>query len=146
MYNERSSFLKGFACIDFIDHLQSYFMSTFLIFGVSVMNKFLYQFSLFRIISFTDYSNWLTIGFLLGFGALFGDSVKSFFKRRLSIKPGRPFIPLDQLDYSIGSLLFVSIIFIPSWQAILTIIIANFILHIIANHLAYYLKLSDVKW
>ena len=109
------------------------------------------QFSLqaypfFRNLSFIDYSNWLAIGFLLGFGALVGDSVKSFFKRRSNIKPGKSFFPWDQLDYSIGSLLFVSFIFLPSWQIALTIIILNLILHIAANHAAYYLRLSKVKW
>ena len=30
-------------------------------------------------VALVDYSNWALIGFLLGFGALLGDSVKSFF-------------------------------------------------------------------
>ena len=83
---------------------------------------------------------------MLGFGALVGDAVKSFLKRRVSIKPGKPFFPWDQIDYTIGSLLFVSIVFVPSWQLIITAIIINVVIHIIANHLAYYLKMSKVKW
>lgn len=39
------------------------------------------------------------IGLLLGFAALVGDAVKSFFKRRLSIRPGATWIPFDQLDF-----------------------------------------------
>ena len=100
----------------------------------------------FNAISLLDYSNWLIIGFLLGFGALAGDSIKSFFKRRLNIKPGNRFIPWDQLDYTIGSLVFLSIVFIPSLEIIIAALIINFLFHIAVNHLAYYLKLSKVKW
>ena len=34
-------------------------------------------------ISILDYEKWLLIGFLMGFGALSGDLIKSFFKRRI---------------------------------------------------------------
>jgi CDP-2,3-bis-(O-geranylgeranyl)-sn-glycerol synthase len=119
-----------------------------ILFGIVVayLQKLLYTNPFFAGLSFMDYSNWLAVGFLLGFGALFGDMVKSFFKRRVNVKPGKPFIPWDQLDYSIGALLFVSIVFSLTWQIIITVIVANFILHVAANHISYYLKLTDVKW
>lgn len=44
------------------------------------------------------------IGILLGAGALLGDAVKSFFKRRLDIAPGQPWIPLDQIDLVLGAI------------------------------------------
>jgi CDP-2,3-bis-(O-geranylgeranyl)-sn-glycerol synthase len=100
----------------------------------------------FQSISILDYSSWLIIGFLLGFGALLGDSVKSFFKRRLNIKPGKRFIPWDQLDYTIGSLGLLSIFFIPSWQIIITCLILNFILHILATKIGYYTGIRKEKW
>ena len=106
----------------------------------------MFDFSFFQSLSLVNYDNWLFLGFLLGFGALFGDSVKSFFKRRSNIKPGHRFIPFDQLDYSVGSLLFASIIFIPPFNIVITIFIVNFFFHIVINHLAFYLKLSRVKW
>ncbi|MBD3248543.1 CDP-2,3-bis-(O-geranylgeranyl)-sn-glycerol synthase [Candidatus Woesearchaeota archaeon] len=114
--------------------------------AVAYIQNILYVYDVFRSISFVDYSNWLLLGFLLGFGALFGDSVKSFFKRRADVKPGDRFIPWDQIDYSIGSLVFVSFIFVPSWQAVLTVISINIIIHMIANHAAYYLGITKVKW
>src|SRR3989338_11353728 len=46
-------------------------------------------------ISLVDYSNWLLLGFLMGFGAILGDLIKSFVKRRLDYKPGKPFVPWD---------------------------------------------------
>jgi CDP-2,3-bis-(O-geranylgeranyl)-sn-glycerol synthase len=97
-------------------------------------------------ISLIDYSNWFLIGLLLGAGAILGDLVKSFFKRRVNIKPGGRWIPFDQLDYVIGALLLTAIIYVPSTEVIITALILSFILHIAVNHLAYYLGISKVKW
>ncbi len=101
---------------------------------------------LLKDISFLDYSNWSEMGFLMGFGAVFGDLTKSFFKRRLNYQPGKPFIPFDQLDFVIGALLLVSLVFIPTIEMVITIIIASFVLHILINHFAYYLKIRNEKW
>ncbi len=43
--------------------------------------------------SLVDYDRWPLIGLLLGAGAIGGDMVKSFFKRRLKIAPGDRWIP-----------------------------------------------------
>ena len=51
-------------------------------------------------------------GAALGLAALIGDAVKSFFKRRLHIAPGKSFPVFDQIDFVIGALL-VSILFFP---------------------------------
>ncbi len=42
---------------------------------------------------------WLAYGAVSGFGAMAGDSINSFIKRRLGLKSGEPFIPLDQLSF-----------------------------------------------
>lgn len=44
-------------------------------------------------------------GVLLGFGALLGDALKSFLKRRWHIAPGKSWVPFDQIDVVIGVLL-----------------------------------------
>jgi CDP-2,3-bis-(O-geranylgeranyl)-sn-glycerol synthase len=41
-------------------------------------------------------------GFLLSFGALFGDAIKSFFKRQVGAAEGKPWFPWDQIDWIIG--------------------------------------------
>lgn len=43
--------------------------------------------------------SWLLYGFISGFGAMCGDLLNSFVKRRLGLAPGRPFIPLDQISF-----------------------------------------------
>jgi CDP-2,3-bis-(O-geranylgeranyl)-sn-glycerol synthase len=40
------------------------------------------------------------------FGALLGDIIKSFFKRRAGIARGKNWIPFDQIDFILGVLLF----------------------------------------
>jgi len=47
----------------------------------------------------------ILLSFLLGLGALTGDCIKSFFKRRQNIKPGRLWIPLDWMDYFFGAVI-----------------------------------------
>lgn len=113
---------------------------------IASLQYYLYGFFFFRDISIYSYDNWLLIGFLLGFGALFGDLVKSFFKRRCSVNPGCRFIPMDQLDYSIGAIVFFSFYSLLSWGKILLIVIMGFFLHIIVNHIAFYLKIRNEKW
>lgn len=105
-----------------------------------------YDYSFFNSLSFFDYSNWLLFGLLMGAGAVLGDTIKSFFKRRAGVKPGQRFIFWDQLDYVFGALLFVWIVFDLNIKMIITIIIVSFFLHIIINHIGYYLGIRDVKW
>lgn len=100
----------------------------------------------FASISILNYNEWASIGVLMGAGALIGDLVKSFFKRRFSIKPGGRWIPFDQLDYVVGALLFVSVAYVPSIEVIITALILSFLLHIIVNHIGYYLGIRKVKW
>jgi len=86
------------------------------------------------------------LGFLLGFGALFGDMVESFFKRRLGIKRGTPLPLLDQWDFLIGALVFSSLIVqIPSKDIVILFIITPAI-HFGTNFLSNRAGLKDVPW
>lgn len=106
----------------------------------------LYNVEAFRGISFIDYKNWLLLGFLIGLGALLGDLIKSFFKRRLGIKPGVRFVPFDQTDFVIGALVFIMPVFDLTFKIFITSLLLSFILHIIVNHIAFYLKIRNEKW
>lgn len=114
--------------------------------AVSYVQYYFYNNDIFYDLALADYSNWLLLGFLMGFGAIFGDLVKSFVKRRLNYKPGKPFVPWDQTDFVIGALIFVLPLVELSIDKIATIIILSFILHIIVNHLAFYTKIRKEKW
>jgi CDP-2,3-bis-(O-geranylgeranyl)-sn-glycerol synthase len=100
----------------------------------------------FNITVFSSLNNCILIGAILGFGALLGDTVKSFFKRRIGMREGKNLIFFDQLDFLIGAIL-ISLPFnhFPV-KFILVIIGATFVLHIITNIIAFYFKLKKVPW
>jgi CDP-2,3-bis-(O-geranylgeranyl)-sn-glycerol synthase len=102
----------------------------------------------FRGISLIDYSqhNFVLLGFLAGFGVLFGDLVESFLKRRSGIRPGKPWIPWDQLDSVVGGLVFVSFVYIPPLSVLFFLVVSVPLLHILINHLGYYLGLRNSRW
>lgn len=113
---------------------------------MAYIQSVLYNVGFFNSISLLNYSNWLLFGLLMGSGAVIGDSVKSFFKRRVGVKPGERFIFWDQLDYIFGALLFIWIIFDLTIKVVITVIVVSFFLPVIVNHIAYYLGIRDVKW
>ena len=86
------------------------------------------------------------LGLLLGFGAMAGDSVGSFMKRRLGINRGRPAPLLDQLDFLVGSLLIASLAITvkPEWFVILIVITPA--IHWAANAIGYLLKVKKEPW
>ena len=106
----------------------------------------LYGFASFKSLSFINYSNLFVVGFLFGFGALFGDLIESFIKRRLKIKLGGRFVPWDQLDFVMGALIFVSFVVDISWKMVFFIAVITFVGHILVNHTAYYLGVRKEKW
>lgn len=112
------------------------------------LQKVLYQFPFFQSISFVDYAgvNILLFGFLMGFGAMFGDLVKSFFKRRCNIEPGKPFMPWDQIDAVIGGFAFILPLFKPTLLMFVTVLIVSFLIHVTNRTIAYKLKFSKDRW
>ena len=123
-----------------------------LIFGIvfaiiiTYLQFLLYKIEFFKNISFINYQNWLLFGLLIGLGALTGDLVKSFFKRRLGLKPGAKFVPFDQTDFVVGALVFIVPIFNLTLKIFVTSLLLSFILHIIVNHIAFYLRIRNEKW
>jgi len=113
---------------------------------VSSFQFMLYSFKFFKLISMYDYGGFILFGFLMGFGAIFGDLAESFIKRRISVKPGARFVPWDQWDFVIGAILFSSYLFKFKVVDILSILAMSFILHIIVNHISHYLGFRENKW
>ena len=92
----------------------------------------------------TDVNSGIIIGFLLGFGALLGDAIGSFLKRRIGIGRGKPAPVLDQLDFLIFALILVSFVVELNWIFIVISVILTLIIHFIANGCAYLLGIKDV--
>jgi CDP-2,3-bis-(O-geranylgeranyl)-sn-glycerol synthase len=87
----------------------------------------------------------LWLGFLMGLGEGLGDVIKSFFKRRLNIDSGKPFIPFDQMSF-LGALFLAFFFYLPPGGHILAIIIISPIIPVIANIVAYNLGWKKVWW
>ena len=112
------------------------------------LQLWLYQFSAIKEISFFDYSeiNILAFGFLISAGAVFGDLLFAFIKRRLKMEPGQRFIPFDQTNYVIGAALFLIPFLKINTLIWITIFILTFFLHLIFNRTGYLLRLHKNKW
>ncbi len=102
----------------------------------------------FWIYKIIDYSleNIFLFAFIFGIGAIFGDLLKSFFKRRIGIKPGAPWFPFDQIDLVLGAFLFLLPFFIPPWEIFVALLIVTPILHFLTNLVAYLIGLKKVWW
>jgi CDP-2,3-bis-(O-geranylgeranyl)-sn-glycerol synthase len=111
-----------------------------------LLQQWLYQFPAVQSISIIDYKNtpWL-LGTALGLGALLGDLIKSFFKRRANVKPGNSWIPFDQADYIIGGML-LSLLFVRlpifAW---VVIFVFYFIMHFVVNLFFYAIGFKKTK-
>ncbi|MFX1600648.1 MAG: CDP-2,3-bis-(O-geranylgeranyl)-sn-glycerol synthase [Promethearchaeota archaeon] len=91
---------------------------------------------------------------LASYGAVLGDLIGSFLKRRFDIKSGAPFWVVDQLDFALMAIFFVSIpgfispnlFLLPDIFIIIFLIILTPAVSIIANTVAYAIGLKDVPW
>ncbi len=113
---------------------------------IFALQKYLHAkgFQLFSLIDYDDFS--LALGFLMGSGAILGDLLKSYYKRREKIPPGEKWFPWDQLDFVFGGLLFTFFFFVPPIEVVLVLVLASPLLHIVTNHLGYWMRIRESKW
>ncbi|MEM3832799.1 MAG: CDP-2,3-bis-(O-geranylgeranyl)-sn-glycerol synthase [Thermoprotei archaeon] len=87
---------------------------------------------------------------LLSIGAMTGDLIGSFIKRRLKMERGAPFPLIDQTGFiTIALLLVWMMVGLPNWidlELIFIILIITFILHIATNILAYIVGIKNKPW
>lgn len=91
----------------------------------------------------TDY---LAFGTLLAVGAVFGDFVGSFLKRRLGIARGKSVFLLDQLDFVLGGFVVASAVMLPSALEMLFLFALTMLAHVMGNWLAFLAKMKKVPW
>ena len=93
-----------------------------------------------------DYRQWPLLGLACGTGALAGDALKSFVKRRIGIAPGARWIPADQLDFVVGGLVALAP-FAPLTLADCAIVlVVSFVGDIAVNQVSFRLGVRDTKW
>jgi CDP-2,3-bis-(O-geranylgeranyl)-sn-glycerol synthase len=127
-------------------------------FGLSVAAKYIAMsdYAYLNLNDFEGFPLMIPLIFSLCFGALLGDIVESFFKRRIGKKRGEDWIVFDQLDFIVGALvfcLFISLILniagithgnwvIQNFSIyhVLVLLVLTPLFHIIANYIHKKLK------
>lgn len=110
------------------------------------LQKMLYVkgFTGLALIDYADFS--VAFGFLLGAGAILGDLMKSYYKRKAGIKPGQKWIPWDQLDFVIGGVILSFLVYVPPVEVVFTLLVVSPFLHIAVNHIGYWLRVRESRW
>lgn len=81
----------------------------------------------------TQFQYSVLLGFVISLGALIGDLVESFIKRRLDLPPGSSLPIGDQLDFIVGALIFSLPVSPPSLLTILIILVITPPIHFLTN-------------
>jgi CDP-2,3-bis-(O-geranylgeranyl)-sn-glycerol synthase len=89
---------------------------------------------------------WWLHGALCGVGALGGDVVKSWLKRRRGISPGGPWLPWDQLDFQLGALILAGPGAGLGALDVGILLGAGLVGDLVVNRIAYRLGVKDTKW
>ncbi len=89
----------------------------------------------------------LKISIMLTLGAVFGDLLGSFIKRRTGYKSGRSFPIMDQFGFIAFALIFAFWLdSLPLWYGIVFIVVLTGVMHPLTNIGANKLKLKSVPW
>lgn len=86
------------------------------------------------------------LGFVIGLGTMVGDLGGSFIKRRLGIPRGKPAPLLDQLDFIIGMFVFLAFAITIKWEWVVILLVLTPVVHLVANGIAYLLKIKKVPY
>ncbi|HEX6612850.1 MAG TPA: CDP-archaeol synthase [Rhodanobacteraceae bacterium] len=93
-----------------------------------------------------DYAAWPWLGLAFGGGAMAGDMLKSFLKRRLGIPPGARWMPFDQVDFAIGALVFASPFADLGLANAIALLALTFAGALVLNRMAFRLGIKRDPW
>lgn len=85
-------------------------------------------------------------GLMIAVGAVMGDLLGAFIKRRLRIQPGRSFLFLDQLDFVLGGLAIGALFLAMPLVSTLIVILVTPPIHLATNYGAYLLGIKKGRW
>jgi len=102
----------------------------------------------FTEITILDYKNinLFLYAFLFGIGAMTGDLIKSFFKRKLKKEDGASWFPFDQIDFVFGIYIFLLPVYIIPIKMLGILILVTPVIHFSTNAIGYLLGLKKVWW
>ena len=85
-------------------------------------------------------------GLMIALGAVLGDLLGAFVKRRFRVEPGKAFPVLDQLDFVLGGLLFEHPFFPLGIFSALFVVVVTPPIHLATNYGAYRLGIKKTRW
>lgn len=89
---------------------------------------------------------WL-LGFVMAIGALMGDLVGSFLKRRIDVGRGERTLLLDQLDFVVGAMVVLYLVgWAPPLRTMVILLLITPPLHLLMNYVGYAFKYKEVPW
>jgi len=90
----------------------------------------------------------LLIGSMIALGALVGDLLHSFIKRRMGLVEGSPLPVADQLDFALGAILFSLLVsaYPPPLLTVVFVIVITPPIHLLTNFIAYLLGVKKTPW
>ena len=88
----------------------------------------------------------LLLALAVSAGALIGDIVESFFKRRIGIGSGKSWWGFDQTDFIIGGMIFGSFVELIMWQSAVILLLVFPFGHMLINYIGYKLKIKKNKF
>ncbi len=86
---------------------------------------------------------YILVGFLMSLGALSGDLLGSFIKRRLKMPRGSAAPVLDQVGFLVIAIAFASPFSSPSLEVFITLLIITPLIHLATNYGGYKLGFKD---
>lgn len=88
------------------------------------------------------------IGSMIALGALVGDLIHSFVKRRMGLVEGSPLPVADQLDFVVGAILFSLSVSVPhlSLYTVVIVVLITLPTHLLTNFIAYMLGVKKTPW
>jgi CDP-2,3-bis-(O-geranylgeranyl)-sn-glycerol synthase len=98
---------------------------------VGLVQTLIFENYLFEYAPQFEYS--ILLGFMLSLGALTGDILESFIKRRLNRAPGKSLPVADQIDFILGAFLFSIPVSAPSLLSALIILLITIPIHLLTN-------------
>ncbi|MFQ5976430.1 MAG: CDP-2,3-bis-(O-geranylgeranyl)-sn-glycerol synthase [Candidatus Hydrothermarchaeales archaeon] len=101
---------------------------------------------LFNILRSSALMTDLYLAFLLSSGALLGDALGSFIKRRLGMEQGESAPLLDQLDFVFGGLFIATFVVTIPLDWIVVLILLTPLGHLTVNFVGFRLKMKEVPW
>jgi CDP-2,3-bis-(O-geranylgeranyl)-sn-glycerol synthase len=85
----------------------------------------------------------LIVGPLLAIGALGGDAIKSFFKRRRGAAPGQAWFPYDLIDHIIGAAIVMTPFVVFELWVYLVVVLVWLVANLMVSYAGYLLHIKE---